>query len=359
MKVAELRRQRLACHGIASTRGASPAEVVRGLCAMQAQDYAGALWAVGLRLPGSTLHDVERAVAEHTIVRTWPLRGTLHFVAAEDVRWLMTLLAPRVITSSSARQAARGLDAATFRKVEKLLVRALEGGKSVTRAAVRVLLERAKIRTDHNRLYHCLWRLAMEQVLCCGAPEGKEQTFVLLDEHVPMSEPLQPEEALVRLAVRYFAGHGPASEQDLMRWAGLSGAEAKRAIAAAGQALHPHKLAHKTYYVSANSPPPKAARTIALLPAFDEYILGYKERDAVVTAQHAKRVTPGGGVFRATIIENGQVIGTWKTSATKRQVRITAQPIAPLTAATRRALERAAQRYGEFLGKPAAVALHG
>ena len=355
MKLLELRRKRLANQGIAEARGASPAEVVSALCAMQAQDYAGGLWAIGLRLPGSSLADVQRAIAEHTVVRTWPLRGTLHFVTAKDVRWMMSLLAERVISSSSARQAARGLDAATFRKVEKLLVRALEGGKSLTREGARALLERAKIRTDNNRLYHCLWRLAMEQVLCCSAPEGKEQTFVLLDEHVPKAKPLQPEEALVKLAVRYFTGHGPATQQDLMRWAGLSGAETKRAIAGAGKKLVQTKLADETYYAAGGHPPPTAAHGICLLPAFDEYILGYKDRSAIADQQHTKRITPGGGVFRATIIHDGRVIGTWKASATNRQTRITPLPFAPLTAATTRGLKQAAQCYGEFLGRPAAV----
>jgi hypothetical protein len=355
MKVLELRRQRLANQGIAVTRGTDAAGVVSALCAMQAQDYAGGLWAIGLRLPGSSLDDVQRAITDHTVVRTWPLRGTLHFVAAEDVRWMMSLLAPRVISSSSARQAARGLDAATFSKVEKLLVRALEGGKTLTRDAARVLIERAKIRTDNNRLYHCLWRLAMEQVLCCGAPEGKEQTFVLLDEHVPEAKPLQPEAALVKLAVRYFEGHGPATQQDLMRWAGLSGAETKRAIAGAGKKLIQAKLADETYYVAADQPPPTAARATFLLPAFDEYILGYKDRTTIADDQYAKQITPGGGVFRATIIHEGQVIGTWKASATKRQIRITPNPFTPLSAAATRALEKAAQRYGEFLGRPSGL----
>ncbi|HTU58343.1 MAG TPA: crosslink repair DNA glycosylase YcaQ family protein, partial [Polyangiales bacterium] len=222
-----------------------------------------------------------------------------------------------VISASSSRQAVRGLDAATFRKVEKLLVRALEGGKSLTREAARALLERSKIRTDNNRLYHCLWRLAMEQVLCCGAPEGKEQTFVLLDEHVPAAKPLQPEEALVKLAVRYFAGHGPATQQDLMRWAGLSGAEARRAIAGAGKKLGHMALGDETYYVAAGRPPPTAAR--------------------------------------ATIIHDGQVIGTWKASATKRQTRIAPKTFTPLSAASTGSLEQAAQRYGAFLGKPCSV----
>jgi hypothetical protein len=277
-------------------------------------------------------------------------------VAAEDVRWMMSLLAPRVITASSARQAARALDAATLRKVEKLLVRALEGGKRLTRDQARLLMQRAKISTDHNRLYHCLWRLAMEQVLCCGAPEGKQQTFVLLHEHVPDSKPLQPEEALVKLAQRYFAGHGPATQQDLMRWAGISGAEAKRGIAGAGKKLSPVQLAGETYYVShAKHSPPLAARAVSLLPAFDEYILGYKDRSAIVSDQHAKQVSPGGGVFRATIVQDGQIIGTWKTSATTRELRIISQPFAPLSASARRGLEQAASRYGAFIGRTTVV----
>lgn len=341
--------------GIVAPKSKTPADVVRALCAMQAQDYAGCLWAIGLRLPGGAIADVQRAIADFAIVRTWPLRGTLHFIAAEDVRWVMSLLAPRAIAGNIGRQAARGLDDATFRRAEKVLVRALEGGKQLTRTAAGVLLERAKIRTDNNRLYHCLWKLALEQVLCGGAPEGREQTFVLLDEHVPQAKPLQPEEALVTLAERYFSGHGPATQVDLMRWAGLTATEAKRAIAAAGKKLAETKVADETYFLRPEHLPPTAATPTVLLPAYDEYILGYKDRKPVLDDKHAKRVFPGGGMFRATILEDGQIIGTWKASATMRELRIAAQPFSLLSAASRRRLEQAAARYGEFLGRTATV----
>lgn len=195
----------------------------------------------------------------------------------------------------------------------------------------------------------------MEQVLCCGPQDGKQQTFVLLDEHVPRTEPLQPEEALEQLALRYFRGHGPATQQDLMRWAGLNASEAKRAIASAGQKLVQAKLAGATYYLHADHPPPAAANTNYLLPAFDEYILGYKDRGDILAAEHTQQVFPGGGVFRATIVRDGRVVGTWKAQATTRQVRVTTQPFTPLSAAARSALKTLADRYGDFLGRTAVL----
>jgi hypothetical protein len=357
MRPTELRRLRLTYQGIAAARANTPAAVVASLGAMQAQDYAGGLWAIGLRLPGSSLEDVQRAIAARSIVRTWPLRGTLHFVAAEDVAWMLSLLAPRVIAASAARQAARELNATIFRKVEKVLVPALEGGRQLTRDAIRVLLERAKIATADGRLYHCLWRLALEQVLCCGAPEGKQQTFALLRDWLPATKALQPEEALIRLATRYFDGHGPATLQDLMRWAGITSAEAKRAIAGAGKLLATDEHAGRTYFMSAERPTvPAAARGAFLLPGFDEYILGYRDRSAIVDDEHADAIVPGGnGVFRSTLVHDGRVIGTWKASPTKKQVRIAPAPFAQLTPSQRRALTSAASRYGAFLGRAALV----
>jgi hypothetical protein len=356
VKTTDLRRLRLTHQGIAVARAKTPAAVVASLGAMQAQDYAGGLWAIGLRLPDCSIADVQRAIAPRSIVRTWPLRGTLHFVAAEDVAWMLTLLGPRTIAASVARQAARGLNAAVFRKVEKVLVPELEGGRQLTRDAIRALLERAQISTADGRLYHCLWRLALEQVLCCGAPEGKQQTFALLGDWLPPTKPLQPEEALVRLATRYFDGHGPATLQDLMRWARLTSAEAKRAIAGAGKRLATVESAGRTYFMSAERrAEPAAARGAFLLPAFDEYLLGYKDRSAILDDEHAAAIFPGGGVFRSTLVHDGRVIGSWKASATKQRVRIVPAPFGELTPAQHRALAIAATRYGAFLGRAALV----
>ena len=185
MNLAQLRARRLLALHIAAPTLTDPAEVVAHLGALQAQDHAGALWAIGLRTQGAGLADVQRAIAARRIVRTWPMRGTLHDVAAEDVHWLLDLLAPRVLARSAKRHRDLGLDSALFRKVERVFLRALDGGAQQTRAELRGQLARAKLQLSGPQLYHCLCYLAQHKLLCFGPPRGKQATFVLLNDWLP------------------------------------------------------------------------------------------------------------------------------------------------------------------------------
>ena len=180
----EIARLRLLNQQIMPSKCKQPNDVVRTLGAIQAQDYSGALWAIGLRLPGSTQTTIEQAIANRTIVRTWPMRGTLHFVAAADVRWMLELLTPRILSGAARRDQQLGLDEAVYARCRKLFVGALQGGRQLTRDAIYQVLEREKISTDGQRGYHILWRLGQEGVICFGAHEGKQPTFALLDEWV-------------------------------------------------------------------------------------------------------------------------------------------------------------------------------
>ena len=352
-KLRNLGWQRLTNLQIAESRCTTPGQVVAALGAMQAQDYAGALWAIGLRMPGSTLIDIERAIADRSIVRSWPLRGTLHFVAAADLRWLLDLLAARAISGSAKRHRDLALDAASFTKAEKLLTRALEGGRQLTRDAIFERLQRAKLSTDSGRGYHMLWRLAQEQVLCFGIPAGKQPTFTLLNEWIPASKRLDRGAALGELARRYFTSHGPATLRDLMRWANINGAEAKLGLEAAAQRLTRDTYHGSDYWLpSQAAAPSRAAGGTFLLPGFDEFLLGYGDRAAVLDPVHAANIVPGGnGVFRPTLVRDGRVIGTWKAVVSKRSARILADPFAPLSKVQQRPLERAAEQYARFLGR--------
>ncbi|HSI12023.1 MAG TPA: crosslink repair DNA glycosylase YcaQ family protein, partial [Chthoniobacter sp.] len=175
-----LRHQQIAVH-----RFQRPGQVVAWLGALQAQDYPGALWSIGLRLPQATQKDVEKAIAAHEIVRTWPIRGTLHFVAAADVHWMRALLTPRIIARSALRQRQLELDAAIFARCEKIFLKALRGGGQLTREQMLALLEKERITTAGQRGYHILWRLAQEGLLCFGPHAGKQPTFTLLEEWIP------------------------------------------------------------------------------------------------------------------------------------------------------------------------------
>ena len=232
---------RLVNQGIACPTFAQPGAVVDWLGALQAQDYDGALWSIGLRMVSATKPSVEQALAERTIVRTWPMRGRLHFVAARDARWLLALLTPRVIAQTAGRYRQLELNEAIFARSKEVFAKALQGGKQLTREALQQLLEQTGIATTGQRGYHILVRAAQDGLICFGVPRGKQQTFALLDEWVPPAPSLAGDAALAELTRRYFVSHGPATVQDLMRWAGLTAAEAKTGLADCFMAASSHR----------------------------------------------------------------------------------------------------------------------
>lgn len=347
----DIARLRLVNQQITCSRCKTPAEVVRTLGALQAQDRASALWAVGVRLPGSTQADIEQAIAQHRIVRTWAMRGTLHFLAAEDVRWMLELLAPRMLSNTDRRDRKLGLDAATYARSRKLLEKALQGGRQLPRDEVYAVLERGKISTEGQRGYHILWHLGLEGVICFGQHEGKQPTFALLDEWVPESRKLARDAALAELALRYFNSRGPATAQDFATWTKFSLTDARATLAAVADRLRQFQFEGETYWMPQEMPEPASMLQAFLLPAFDEYLLGYKDRGAVLDAAHATKVVPGGnGMFLPMMVLNGRIAGTWKRTLKKRSVHIDYTPFAKLKKSELAAFDAAAQSYGEFLG---------
>ena len=216
-----VRRIRLANQHISRPQLDEPADVVRWMGAVQAQDYLGALWAVGLRARGATESIVEDAIARRLIVRTWPMRGTLHFVAAEDARWMTSLMGPRVIAGAASRYRQLELDAKVFARSADVTHRVLEGSKPVRRDAMYEHWQAAGIATHDSRGLHILGYLAQTGVVCFGPRDGKQHTITLLDEWVPAVAPRSRDDALGELARRYFSSHGPATIHDLAWWSGL------------------------------------------------------------------------------------------------------------------------------------------
>lgn len=348
---------RLTNHRLAGPACAQPGDAVRWLGALQAQDYRGALWAIGLRTAGATERGIEQALAARAIVRTWPLRGTLHFVASQDVRWLLALLTPRVIAHSAGRYRQLGLDEATFGRSKEVFAKALQGGQQLTRDDMLQALAQAGIATTGQRGYHLLRRAAQDGLICFGAPRGKQQTFVLLDEWVPESGGRTHDAALAELITRYFTSRGPATAQDLMHWSGLTAAEVKTGLGAAGQALTHATIGDQVYWLPRETPALNSGvPAVHLLPGFDEYLLGYRDRRAVLDPVHVPRICPGSsGMFNPTLVVDGQVTGVWQRTLKKAAVVIEVAPFRPLTPAENQALSAAAERYGAFLGLPVAL----
>jgi hypothetical protein len=351
MSSAAIAHRRLVNQQIAGQRFGEPGEVVQWLGATQAQDYLGALWAIGLRTPGATEATVEAAVAAKALVRTWPMRGTIHFVAPADARWMLELLTPRVVQNTQGRLRELGLDAQTIAASGEVLARALAGGKQLTRGELRAALEAAGIATDGQRGNHIFGQLAMQRLICFGARSGKQPTFTLLDEWAPGAKSLPRDEALAALALRYFSGHGPATIQDLVWWAGLTVADARAGLAAAAPQLSCELIDGREHYGPREAPEAEDLPLAFLLPPFDEFLVGYRDRSASLDPAFAGRVVPGGnGIFNPIVVIDGRVTGTWRRTLKKDTVTLSFSPFSGWKAAEREAIATAAESYARFLG---------
>ena len=346
-------RARLLHQRIARPREKTPAELVRWMGAVQAQDYRSSLWAVGLRVSGATEADVEKAVADGTIVRTWPMRGTLHHVAAADVRWMLALLTPRVIARSAGRYRELGLDDAAFKRSRRALERALRDGHPLTRAETYAAIERAGISTAGQRGIHIVGHLAQQGLLCYGPRRGHQPTFVLLDQWVPAaaSSEVRRDEALARLAERYISSHGPATLQDFAWWSGLLRKDAQAGIEAAGSRLARETIGGRTWWSAASRPLGRGSGHVAaLLPPWDEYVVAYKERGAALGHLPRDEARVRYAVGKPLIVVDGRVLGTWKRMLAASRVRVSLDLWTRVTGAERRAVHDAAARYTRFLG---------
>jgi len=345
-----LTARRLHAQRITAPVAASPADAVRHMVALQAQDYHAALWAVGLRTGGATLAQVEGAITRCEIVRTWPMRGTLHLLARDDVRWMVALLAPRVQAANAARLARDlDLDAATLARGRRAMEQALTHGMPVVRSELYARMEAAGIASANQRGLHLLNWLAHESVICQGPRQGKQPTFVLMDAWVPPSAPLGRDEALHRLALRYLQGHGPATAADLAWWSGLTQKDALHALALANAEIERDMHGGTTWWWRTDAPAAPRSRTIHLLPAFDEYLIGYRDRTPVLDAAHTRRVIGINGLVAATAIIGGRVVATWKRGGAGDD-DVVLDPLRALVDAEHAGLRRAATRWRRFLG---------
>ncbi|MDZ4767370.1 MAG: winged helix DNA-binding domain-containing protein [Chloroflexota bacterium] len=354
MPNAEIARARLHNQRIAKPTFDDPAAIVRWMGAMQAQDYHQAVWALGARLAVPTLQAVEAALTAGQIIRTWPMRGTIHFVPPEDALWMLRLTATRMIAKDGRRQRQLELDGATLARCETVIEAALRGGRSLSRPDLLQTLETAGISTTGQRGYHILAYLAQRGLIYIGALEGKQQTFALLDDVAPHPRNLTTQEAWVELARRYFGSHNPATSQDFAWWAGVTLTEARAAIESLRPAVQSEMIDGVTYWhseTSAGRVRPAATPEIVLLPGFDEYFLGYKDRAAVIEPEHLTRVCPGGnGVFRPMIVVDGQIVGTWTRTFKKDSVIIEPTRFPDSAPIDADALSVAAGRYANFHG---------
>src|SRR5579875_394713 len=348
-----LRNQRLLSRSLKR-----PIDVVRWFGALQSQDLASSLYAIGLRMQCATDALVEQALVDKTIVRTWAMRRTIHCIPATDARWMVRLLAPRQNRRMASYYRKAGITHYDLERAGQVIHSALAGGKRLTRSELYGELNAAGIATSPSagamRGLHILVHWAQAGLICLASRRGKQQTFALLEEWAPAGRDLSGRDALTELAKRYFRSHGPATVRDFAWWTGLTVAEARQGLRSASDFLEPlmaegveHWLARG---VRGGAESPKSS--VFLLPPFDEYTVAYADRGVAADAAMLPQIGHG---ISANIIVNGRVAGTWKRTLSSNTVVITCNLLRRLTGGEQSNLNEAAQEYGRFIRRRASV----
>jgi hypothetical protein len=336
-----------------------PEEIVSWLGAVQSQDYAAAKWALGLRSQGLTDEAIEQAFTDGVILRTHVMRPTWHFVAPADIRWMLALTAPRVNALAAYYNRKLELDDVVFTCSNAALIKALQGGKQLTRPELMAALRQEGIASDDLlRFSYIIMHAELDGIICSGARRGKQFTYALLDERVPPTRTLERDEALAEFARRYFTSHGPATLQDFVWWSGLAVADAKTGLEMVTSQFIHEVIEGQMCWFSTSTPPSKdLSQTIHLLPNFDEYTVGYSDRSAVIDESDLPKFDARGSVLNNVIVRDGRVVGTWKRTLKKDTVIVTPNLFAPLNEAETRAFVESANCYGAFLGLSVHVAV--
>ncbi|HEY9152176.1 MAG TPA: winged helix DNA-binding domain-containing protein [Anaerolineales bacterium] len=343
-------RYRLQNQQLVETKFERAEDVVRWMGAVQAQDFAAAKWAVGQRTKAATDSVVEKAFADGALLRTHVMRPTWHFVAPEDIRWLLKLTAPRVHVASAYQYRRLELDQAVFKRSNHIIEKALQGGKQLTRDELGLALKKGSIPAIDLRLTYIVMRAELDGVICSGARRGKQFTYALLDGRAPKAKTLTREEALAELTARYFRSHGPAALQDFAWWSGLMMADAKAGLEMVKSQFTHESVNDQTYWFSeTKSAGRKISPAVCLLPNYDEYVVGYTDRSAIFDTANIEKLDSRGSPLMNTIIINGQIAGIWKRTLKAKTVEIDLDPFKPLTKTEKQSLIKATERFGKFL----------
>jgi hypothetical protein len=350
--------QRLHNQYITRAKRGSAADLVAALGAVQAQEYPAARWGLSLRMsPATTEAEIARAFDEGRILRTHVLRPTWHFVTPDDIRWMLELTAPRVQRTIAHYARRSGLDQATLTRAARVFERSLGDGRFLTRAELGGRLGRAGIAASGVRLALVTEHAELEGVICSGPRRGNTFTYALLAERAPRARRMSRDESLAELARRYFSSHGPATVRDFVWWSGLTTLDARRGLEL-NRARH-QVVDGLTYWtVGRASAADSTDGGVRLLPIYDEYLVAYRDRDAVPHRASTVQARSGRPVaFHHAIVIRGQVAGTWSTARRASELVLEAVLFRRLTAPERHALADATDRYGRFLNAPISLSI--
>lgn len=331
------------------TKLKTPKAVVQWMGAIQAQDYAMSKWAIGSRLPGTTDESIEKAIDNGTIIRTHILRPTWHLVAADDIYWMLELTAPHIQPSVNFMNRQLGLDEKVFKRSNTIIEKSLRDHNHLTREELMTELQKAKINTDALRAAHLMFDAELKGIVCNGAMRGKQFTYALLGERVPEAIRMSKDESIAALALRFFTSHGPATLQDFIWWSGLSITNAKAGLNNVKNKLAGEIIEGREYWFSLKTVIPPQTDTLFFLPAYDEFMISYKDRSASLDTSFSSTAITGNGIFKPIIVVNGKTAGVWKRSFKKDTIIIEPQFFKKTGNPKKQELLAAIKPYSDFM----------
>ncbi|HEY5464261.1 MAG TPA: winged helix DNA-binding domain-containing protein [Hanamia sp.] len=354
----DIANTRLISQQIAGTKFKSAKEIVSWMGAMQAQDFNMARWAIGIRLNKATEKSIDTAINSGEIIRTHLLRPTWHFVSADDIYWMLELTAPRIKAFMKSSNKQLELTEKIFSKANSVIEKALSGGNHLTRKDIIAEIKKSKIAIDGNRPSHILLNAELEGIICSGKMKEKQTTYALLHERIKKPKELRKEEALYKLANKYFESHCPATFRDFVWWSGLSVTDAKHAMQLIKDNFISEKINSEEYWFpNSFSIPKKYKESVFLLPAFDEFLISYKDRSAAIIQEHQKKVFSNNGIFWPVIIVNGHTVGMWKREILKDKIIVKANFFEEKNKTTEGLIKKASEKLGHFLNHKIEIAV--
>lgn len=328
---------------------AKPHDVVSWFGAIQAQDYSMSKWAVGARLANASISDIENALLKGEILRTHIMRPTWHFVAAEDIRWMLALCKEKLKVQYTTYDKYLGINDKIYHKTNNLIAKMLEGNNHLTRQEIAAELVKAGVIADNSHVTNFMYHAELEGIACSGIDKGNKPTYALIDERVAPTKKLKEDESLALLATKYFRSHSPASLHDFIWWSGLSAAKGKMAINLIATDLYVEKFAETVLYVhKLCNIDTKLANYACLLPSFDEYLISYKNRSAVIDEKYQPKAFTKNGIFRPILMYNGKIIGTWRKQTKKESIKIEISMFEPAMKINKEVLQSAEYQYLSF-----------
>jgi len=328
-------------------------DIVQWMCAMQAQDFPMSMWAVGIRHKNTTLDAVQKAFNSGEILRTHVLRPTWHLVSPDDISWMLELTAPNIKNLTRARDYGLGIDETIINYCNSILEKELRDGNHLTAEELKFVFKNLKIDTDENRFYHIMMHAELDGIVCSGAIKNKKQSYALLSERITTVPKLTRDEALAKLAFKYISSHGPVCLKDFAWWSGLSVGDSRKAIEMVKQHFVTEVIENETYWFFETTIPNRSD-SIHFIPAFDETIISYRNRNAVLMPEHQPKAYTSNGIFKPVVMINGEGSGIWKRTIKKDSVHIEIDHFINHNLPNI-AFEKAIEKYGTFLGLKAII----